>query len=139
MSSPPLIGSCGCGAVGFEISEPPLAAAYCHCTRCQKRTGTAVQASARVAPGSLTVSRGEQHLRDWTPPGGLSKTFCGLCGSHLFARDPVSGEISIVRMAAIDGDPGVRPAAHQFVAYAPPWEKISSDGLPRFAERLPEQ
>lgn len=138
MSSSPLIGSCGCGAVGFEISKPLVGAAYCHCTRCQKRTGTAVQASARVVPGSLTLTRGEGDLRDWTPPGGLSKTFCALCGSHLFARDPVSGEISIVRMAAIDGDPGVRPAAHQFVAYAAPWEEISNDSLPRFDERLPD-
>jgi hypothetical protein len=139
MSSRRLIGGCGCGAVAFEIAEPLLGAAYCHCTRCQKRTGTAVQASARVKPGSLTVTRGEKCLRDWTPPDGLSKTFCVLCGSHLFARDLASGQISIVRMAAIEGDPGVRPAAHQFVAYAAPWEEISSDGLPRFEERLPEQ
>src|SRR5580693_3497243 len=100
MSSTPLVGSCGCGAVTFEIAEPLVAAAYCHCTRCQKRTGTAVQASARVKPGSLTVTKGADCLRDWTPPGGLSKTFCGECGSHLFARDLASGEISIVRMAA---------------------------------------
>jgi hypothetical protein len=96
-----------------------------------------VQASARIAPGSLVIFAGEDRLRDWTPPGGLAKTFCGECGSHLFARDPQTLEISIVRMAAIDGDPGVRPSAHQFVAYAPPWEEIRDDGLPRFDERLP--
>jgi hypothetical protein len=134
-----LSGSCGCGAVTFEVSEPLLGAVYCHCTRCQKRTGTAVQASARVTPGSLTVTRGEDCLRDWRPPGGLAKTFCGRCGSHLFARDPTSGAIFAVRMAALDDDPGVRPAAHQFVAYAAQWEEIRSDGLPRFAERLPAQ
>jgi len=71
--------------------------------------------------------------------GEFSKTFCTECGSHLFGRDPASGEIAIVRMAAIDGDPGVRPAAHQFVAYAAPWEEIRDDGLPRFDERIPGQ
>jgi hypothetical protein len=40
-------------------------------------------------------------------------------------------------MAAIDGDPGVRPMARQFVAYAAPWEPIPDDGLPRFDERAP--
>jgi hypothetical protein len=40
-------------------------------------------------------------------------------------------------MAAIDGDPVVRPAAHQFVAFAAPWEEIREDGLPRFEERIP--
>ncbi len=98
-----------------------------------------MQASARVTSGSLKVTRGLEHLRDWTPPGGLAKTFCEMCGSHLFARDAVSGEISIVRMAAIDGDPGVRPTAHQFVAYAAEWEEITADGLPRFDERLHER
>jgi hypothetical protein len=42
-------------------------------------------------------------------------------------------------MAAMDGDPGVRPTAHQFVAYAASWEDIRDDGLPRFEERLPRQ
>jgi hypothetical protein len=137
MPDPTLTGGCGCGAVRFEVAEPLVAAAYCHCTRCQKRTGTAAQASARVAPGSVTLLAGEDRLRDWSPPGGLAKTFCADCGSHIFARDLETGEIVIVRMAAIDGDPGVRPAAHQFVAYAAPWEEIPDDGLPRFEERIP--
>lgn len=90
---------------------------------------------SEARPGSLVISAGEDRLRDWTPPGGLSKTFCGERGSHLFARDPQTGEISIVRMAAIDGDAGVRPSAHQFVADAAPGEDVPDDGLPRFAER----
>jgi hypothetical protein len=84
MSTPALVGSCGCGTVRFEVSEPLLGSIYCHCTRCQKRTG-----------------------------------------------------ISIVRMAAIDGDPGVRPVARQFVAYHPAWAEIPDDRLPRFDEDLP--
>jgi hypothetical protein len=134
---PELTGSCGCGAVRFEVSAPLERAFYCHCTRCQKRTGTAVQASARAAPGSVRVTQGEEKLRDWRPSDGFGKTFCAECGSHLFARDPESGEISVVRMAAIDGDPGVRPDAHQFVAYAASWEPIADDGLPRHPERQP--
>ena len=137
MAEPALTGSCGCCAVTFEISEPLVAALYCHCTRCQKRTGTAVQASARVVPGSLRVTSGGEALRDWTPAGGLSKTFCAECGSHLFAGDPSGGEVLAVRLAAIDGDPGIRPQARQFVAYAATWEPIPDDGLPRFDERAP--
>lgn len=133
----PLSGGCGCGAVRFAISEPLVAAAYCHCTRCQHRTGTAMQASAMLAPGSLSVTEGEEHLRDWTLDNGLSKSFCELCGSAVLARDRDNGEVKIVRLAAIDGDPGVRPAAHQFVAYAASWAPIPDDGLPRFDERIP--
>jgi hypothetical protein len=133
--SPTLSGTCGCGAVRFEITEPLLTAFYCHCSRCQKRTGTAAQASVRAAPGSVAVTAGEEHLRDWRPPGGMAKTFCGRCGSHLFARDAETGTIGAVRMSAIDGDPGVRPEYRQFVAYAAAWEPIPDDGLPRFDER----
>jgi hypothetical protein len=90
-----------------------------------------------TAPGSVVVTEGEEHLRGWTPPGGREKVFCVLCGSALLIREPESGEIAGVRMGAIDGDPGVRPSARQFVAYAAPWEPIPDDGLPRHDERMP--
>jgi Glutathione-dependent formaldehyde-activating enzyme len=74
-------------------------------------------------------------LRAWKPDGGAEKWFCGDCGSALFSRtgddDPQIG----VRLGAFDADPGIRPVAHQFVAYAASWEPIPEDGLPRFPER----
>jgi hypothetical protein len=36
-----LTGGCGCGAVRFEVAAPLGPARYCHCTDCQRRTGTA--------------------------------------------------------------------------------------------------
>jgi hypothetical protein len=133
----PLTGGCGCGAVRFEISEPLVSAAYCHCTRCQHRTGAGAAASARVAPGSFSLTAGEEHLKTWAPSGGFEKVFCGECGSALLGRNPESGEVAIVRLGAVDGDPGVRPSARQFVAYAAAWEPIPDDGLPRYDERMP--
>jgi hypothetical protein len=133
----PLTGGCGCGAVRFEVDAVPTGAVYCHCTRCQHRTGTAAAASARVEPGSVRVVRGEDRLGVWAPEGGWLKVFCGDCGSALFASDPETSEVLAVRLGAFDGDPGVRPGARQFVAYAAPWEPIPDDGLPRFAERAP--
>ena len=139
MTSPdsPLTGSCGCGAVHFTVSGRPTGAVYCHCTRCQKRTGAAAQPSVRVPPGSATITEGAEHVAEWHPSGGLAKAFCRECGSHLFGRDPETGEISVVRMAAFDSDPGVRPMARMFVAYAAEWEPIPDDGLPRFDEGAP--
>jgi hypothetical protein len=133
----PLTGGCGCGAVRFEIRAALGPAVYCHCTRCQRRSGTAASASARVQPGSVVVTDGAEQLREWAPGDGMEKVFCGACGSALLVRDPASGEIAAVRLGAIDGDPGVRPIARQFVAYAAVWEPIPDDGLPRFDERVP--
>ena len=101
------------------------------------RSGTAASASAVVEPGSVVVTQGAEHLCEWVPAGGRSKVFCGACGSALLIRDPDKGEIVGVRLGAIDGDPGVRPTARQFVAYAAPWEPIPDDGLPRYDERMP--
>ena len=135
--SPSLTGSCGCGAVRFEVTSPLVSAAYCHCTRCQRRTGTAASASGRVEPGSVRVVAGEEELRSWAPPGGFEKVFCVRCGSALFSRPPGSTDYAGVRLGAIDGDPGIRPQWHQYVAYAAPWEELPDDGLPRHPEAPP--
>jgi len=135
--TPALTGGCGCGAVRFEIAQPLVSARYCHCTRCQRRTGTAASASAAVVPGSFRIVEGEDRLRAWKPEGGAEKWFCGECGSALFTRDPADPERVGVRLGAVDGDPGVRPSARQFVAYAAVWEPIPEDGLPRYPGRRP--
>src|SRR5689334_12265894 len=113
----PLTGGCGCGAVRYELTQPPVAASYCHCTRCRRRTGTAGSSNAAVEPGSVRLVAGADELRAWAPEGGYEKLFCGRCGSAMFSRAP-GAEITGVRLGSFDQDPGVRPAHHQFVAYA---------------------
>jgi hypothetical protein len=130
-------GGCLCGGVRFEVTEPLEFAGYCHCTRCQRRTGTAAAASARIVPGSLRVLQGEELLRAYVPPDGFSKWFCSACGSALWSQHPDDPEIKSIRLGAFDGDPGIRPSYRAFVAYAAPWEPIPDDGLPRFAEARP--
>ena len=134
----PLTGSCLCGGVRFEISEPLISAAYCHCTRCQRRTGTAASPQARVAPGSLRVTAGEELIRTFEPPDGYPKVFCSRCGGALWSSEPGTDEARGVRLGTFDTDPGIRPSFRQFVAYAAPWEPIPNDGLPRYPERPPD-
>jgi hypothetical protein len=134
MSTTPLTGACGCGAVRFEITAPLVSALYCHCTRCQRRSGTGASANGRAAPGAFRVVAGEEHVRDWRPPEGSAKAFCALCGSALYSRVDGDAPRVFVRLGAIDGDPGIRPSARQYVAYAAPWEDIPDDGLPRWPE-----
>ncbi len=135
MADMPLTGGCLCGGVRFRVDAPLVVATYCHCTRCQRRTGTAASAQARIQPGSLTVTQGEELIRTYAPPDGFPKLFCGACGSALWSRSPDDPEIVSVRLGAFDGDPGIRPSLRQFVAYAAAWEDIPDDGLPRYDER----
>jgi hypothetical protein len=129
-----LTGGCGCGAVRFEIDEPFVSASYCHCTRCQRRTGTAASANGRTTPESFRITSGEEHIGTWAPAGGAAKNFCRLCGSALFSRTQGDPPAIGVRLGAIDGDPGIRPQWHAYVAYAASWEEIADDGLPRYPE-----
>ena len=131
----PITGGCLCGGVRFEVTEPPVSAVYCHCTRCQRRTGTAAAVSARLAPGSLRILSGEELVASYVPEDGFAKDFCSACGGALWSRHPEDPNIVGVRLGAYDGDPGIRPSARQFVAYAAPWEAIPDDGLPRYPER----
>jgi hypothetical protein len=115
-----------CGGVRFELSEPPATAGYCHCSRCQRRSGDG---------GTLRLIQGEELVKAWRhPEGGFEKLFCSECGSQLFSRNPDDPRQMSVRLGAFDGDPGIRPSWRAFVAYAAPWEPIPDDGLERFDE-----
>jgi len=127
-----MTGRCLCGGVRFDVTPPLGRAGYCHCTRCQRRTGSGASAQVRVEPGSVRIDEGAELVRSWQPEAGFAKDFCVECGAHLWSRDPATGEIFSVRMAAFEADPGVRPSYRQFVDYAAPWEPIPQDGLERF-------
>jgi hypothetical protein len=134
----PLLGGCNCGAVRYEVTEPLVTASYCHCRRCQRRSGAAASANARTAPHAFRIVSGREHLGRWSPPGGGSdKIFCRTCGSALFSQSPATPEIVGVRLGTFDRDPDIRPQYRQFVAYAAPWEAIPDDGLPRYEESSP--
>ena len=133
-----MTGRCLCGAVRFELGSPPVEAYYCHCTRCQRRTGTGSSAQARIDGRGFRIVAGEELVKGWRhPDGGFEKFFCRECGAHLFSRNPDDPSQMSVRMSAFDEDPGLRPAFRAFVNYAAAWEPIPDDGLERFGERNP--
>jgi hypothetical protein len=138
VAPPALSGRCLCGGVRFELSSPPHAAGYCHCTRCQRRTGTGSSADARIDGRGFRLVQGAELVKGWRhPDGGMEKCFCRECGAHLFSRDPHDLSRMSIRMAAFEDDPGVRPSWRQYVAYAAGWEPVPDDGLERFMEGKP--
>ncbi|HWW90964.1 MAG TPA: GFA family protein [Solirubrobacteraceae bacterium] len=128
----PLQGGCLCGAVRFEISSAFRSAGYCHCTHCQRRTGTASSANGRVPQEAFEILQGAEQLRSYQPEGGRPKLFCASCGSALFSGDPFSDAEVAVRLGTLDREPGIRPQYRQFVDSAASWEPIPEDGLERY-------
>jgi hypothetical protein len=127
----PLSGGCLCGAVRFEVTEPFLTAGYCHCSHCQRRTGTGSSANGRLRREALHIRQGHEQLTAYRPSAqGKPKLFCARCGSALFGGDLRVDEEVVVRLGSFDADPGIRPRFHAFVASAAPWETLPDDGLP---------
>ena len=128
----PLTGGCNCGAVRFEVTEPLPIASYCHCKRCQRRSGALWSLNAMAPSDGYAIVRGEENVRVWEPADGLPKAFCATCGGQLYSD---GGDFKVVRLGALDQDPGIRPEWHQWLESAPDWEPIPDDGLPRFQQR----
>ncbi len=129
-----MTGGCVCGGVRYEIDEPLAGSGYCHCTRCQRRTGTAASANGETAPGSLRIVQGAELVSEWTPDGGFTKAFCSRCGSALWSLDPANPGRKGVRLGTLDADPGIRPTYRQYLAYAVAWEAVPDDGLAQHPE-----
>ena len=133
----PLHGSCLCGGVRFEVTGPFRRANYCHCSRCRKHSGAAALAQGRVPKTGFRLLQGSDLIKAFTPPGGMVKAFCRICGSSLFGGSwPEGPEVSI-RLGTLDGDPGIRPQYHSFTDSKAQWDQLPEDGLERFPERSP--
>ena len=109
-----LTGGCGCGAVRFEVTAPFVSASYCHCTRCQRRTGTAASANARVEPGQHSGRRRRGRAAVVGARGRLREGL--LRPLRVGALQPAARleRLAGVRLGAVDGDPGIRPQWHQY-------------------------
>jgi hypothetical protein len=127
-------GSCLCGAVRYECSDPTLSL-NCHCSRCRKWQGSAFASVLRVPLATLRIVAGEESITRYASSPGAERCFCKVCGSSLFTIRGDLGRVH-VRLGTVDGDPGMRPSGHIFVGSKAPWFEITDD-LPQHDERPP--
>jgi hypothetical protein len=131
-----LRGSCLCGAVRYEVTGPVHDVHHCHCSICRKSHGAGFGTFARLTTADLRVVSGQDQLRAYRSSPQLERTFCAVCGGRLTVRFDGMPDTVWVTLATLDGDHGVRPDVHMFVASKAPWVEIS-DALPQFPEYGP--
>ncbi len=131
-----LVGTCLCGGVRFEVTEPFAYVTQCHCEFCKRISGGYGTVSGRVQTEAIRVLAGQELLRSYVPDGGSAKTFCSICGANLFGGGWPESESSSVRLASFGLDYDRRPEAHTFVRSVAAWEILPEDGLPRYDVRV---
>jgi hypothetical protein len=118
----PWEGGCRCGQVRLRVTKPPLLAAACHCTGCQRMTASAFSLSLGVPADGFEVLQGEPVI------GGLHGPtrhfFCPHCMSWLFTRpEGMEGFVNL-RASTLDEHGWFEPFAEFWTSEKLPWVSI---------------
>ena len=81
-----LEGGCLCGRVRFRTTQAPLRTIACHCTFCQRLTGSSFYAESLFPIEAVKFTAGQLRQYEHTSDGSGKKVyveFCADCGSTL--------------------------------------------------------
>jgi hypothetical protein len=125
----PLTGGCTCEAVRYEVNAMPLIVYACHCTECQRWTGSAFGLSMPVMASSFRLTSGEPKAYRRVGNRGVKSTdwFCGHCGGRAYGQHASRPDVITVRAGTLDDTSWVRPGAHVFLQSAQAWERVPNN------------
>lgn len=135
----PQSGGCQCGAIRYQIVAAPLIVYACHCTECQRQSGSAFAMGATVREEHFRITRGSPRIfvRTTDTAKTLACWFCPDCGVRLYhARSDADLPYRNIRAGTLDDRSWLVPAAHFWTRSAQKWVVIP-DGVKRF-ETQPE-
>ena len=110
-----LEGGCLCGKVRFRTNQAPLRTLACHCTFCQRVTGSSYYAESMFAMDAVAFNTGDLSCYEHTSDGSKKKVFvhfcpnCGTTVSLTFERWP---DIRAISRGCYDHPNAVTIASH---------------------------
>jgi hypothetical protein len=118
-------GGCLCGRVRYSAAAEPAFVGLCHCTDCQKFSGSAFATVVAVPAAALEVTG---TLKTFTKPGDSGKPmhrrFCPDCGSGVVeAADALPGVV-MISAGTLDDRSWVTPASAIYCDSAQPWVEL---------------
>ena len=136
-------GGCICGSLRYVTNGDPLRVIVCHCTWCQKRTGSAFSVEAAFKEDQVEITGWPptkyRHLSDESGRW-LDLEFCPKCGTNIgFTLEKLPG-IRIIDAGTFDDPSWVRADRHKFrytlLRSAQKWSNVP-DGAERYEHFAP--
>lgn len=125
-------GGCLCGACTYEIDGDPVVVAQCHCTDCQRLTGTGHATGAMFAKDGIRLSGPSASYSMSAESGNeVTRIFCGTCGSPLFGRNSGMPGFMTVSLGTLDASGDLAPQVVLFARSRRPWD-IVDESLPTY-------
>ena len=136
---PRISGGCLCGAVRYNSAAEPTLVVVCHCSTCQKNTGSAFSLNIALPRGALTISG--DTLATYEDRSGASgkpffRSFCSRCGSPITGQGDAYPDLVILKAGTLDDPSWVKPQGHIWCVEKQPWVAIEP-GVPQVAGATP--
>lgn len=117
-----LSGSCLCGEVTYQFTEEIKVFQYCHCSRCQKFTGSAHASNIIIDPKHFQWLSGEDSVGRFEVKQAkhFATSFCKKCGSSLpwLAQ---SKKAFVIPAGTLNNTPQIKPQHNIYYADKAPW------------------
>ena len=123
-------GRCTCGSVRYQLESAPMFVNCCHCSWCQRETGSSYVLNALIESDRFTVLEGTPEMILTPSASGKGQQIwrCPECRVALRSHYAGFGEnISFVRVGTLDDAASITPDAHVFTATKQPWVQIPDD------------
>ena len=114
---------CTCGAIRYKFTGEPYTVYACHCTTCQRRTGSAFGLSMIVPATSIEITEGDP--ADVVTKDGRTLQYCSGCRSLMILK--ASPDTFCVFPGAFDDKTWFKPVANTWIRSAQPWVYIDSN------------
>ena len=126
-------GGCQCGHIRYHIDGKPVDLVVCHCTECQRQSGSAFGMSLAVLAKSFQLTQGELSSFQVVCDSGRVKTctFCPRCGTRIAHQTNPAG--LSVKAGTLDDRSDLVPTAHYWTKSKQPWV-IIPDGVKSFPD-----
>lgn len=140
-------GGCTCGVVRYRMESAPLFVHCCHCTFCQRQTGSSYAVNALIESDRLTVIEGEPEMIRTPSPSGKGQQIwrCPECRVALWSQYLGFGDkVDFVRVGTLDDAGQITPDVHIYTSARLPWVQIPDDhpvfeGFYNLKEQWPDE